>query len=377
MNRLVTLWPGFILVICAALAACGPVKFGQNKFTSNVGTSSSTTMPPVGGTTTTTGLGTRDVTFQTVVSTNNRLDMLLIIDDSNSMLQDNKKLAERLAPFVNSLAGSSIDWQMCVTVTRALPVSGVQTWGASIVWSNYTPTTGVPRWVLRPGGGDLNTIFTTTVNNIGAGWANTDDERGIKSTWWHLNYGDTRSGNNSGCHRSDAAFAAIVISDEDERSVGGIATDQYYAGEYKPLENDDLPATVVKQVKDIFGTAKRFSFNSIIVRPNDTTCYASQDAQGSKSHYGRKYAELSGLTGGGIGSICDADYSTNLNYFKGQIQDSIASFNLECAPVGNNVIATVTPPVAGLTQEIQGQTISFTPTIPTGRTLKLQYKCGI
>jgi hypothetical protein len=355
-----------LVFLTLSITSCSKVKFAASKAT---GPSNSANPPTTQG-------GTRDVTTTVVVQTpNTKLDIMLIIDDSNSMLPENQKLASKLADFVATLQNSSIDWQMCVTVTRALSVNNAPAWGASIQWSNYTPASGTPAWVLKPTP-NLSTIFTNTINNIGAGWAGTDDERGLKSAWWHLYNGDVRYGNNSKCYRADAALAAVLISDEDERSVGEDKAAQFYPGEYKGLENDDLPASLLTQVHDIFGMSKRFTFNSIIVKPGDSTCLAAQDAGGAKSHYGAKYKEASDLTGGGLGSICADNYSTNLNLFAGSIQDSISSIPLECSPVNSAVDVSVTPTVSGLASEVKGASVVFTPNIPAGRTVIIKYKCS-
>lgn len=343
--------------------SCGQVKFAGNDTSSET---PATPKPPG-------PVQTFDVsTTLVVIPPNNKLDILLVIDDSNSMLADNLKLAQKLSPFVESLQNSAIDWQMCGTLTRALTTNNVLTWGTSFLWSNYVPASGIKNWVLRPTT-NLATVFTNTINTIGAGWNGTDDERAIRAAWSHLYNGDPKASNNSTCYRSDAALSVIAISDEDERSVGGIKALEFYKDEYKPLENEDLPETLLKQVTDTFSDKKRFTFNSIIVKPADTACMAEQDKQGTKSHIGTTYAKLSKLTGGGIGSICDSDFSANLNLFKDIIETSIASFPLQCSPVGD-VTASVAPSFT-FTYKVQGQSVVFTPALPAGRKLTLTYKC--
>lgn len=361
--------PGhFTFWVIFFLFACGPVRFSSDGNADDPGI---TGQPPAPTTL------TRDVNFSTVVTPPNmKLDVLLIIDNSNSMLEDNQKLAQRLSTFVSQLQGSSIDWQMCVTVTSPLHVNGIPRWGASVIWANYVPSGSTPAWVLKAGTGNLNNIFIDTINSIGAGWQDTDDERGIKAAWWHLWNGDPRYTGNSGCYRNEAALAMIVISDEDERSVGGNASDEYYENEFKPLEHDDLPSTLVSHVQDIFGVMKRFTFNSIIVRPDDAACMGNQDNAGSKSHYGRIYAEASNISGGGVGSICDDDYYGNLNYFKDKIETSIEAFPLECDPYNGDILFKINGAMApAYTMSIMGMKAHFTPPLPAGVHLELQYKC--
>ncbi len=312
----------------------------------------------------------RSVVYEKMVNaSNNKVDLLMVFDDSNSMAPDNAKLAQKMQSFVSDLTNSGIDWQMCATVTRAQDVNGNGTlyWGASRNWVGYV---GSPAWILKAGATDPYAIFTNTVSAIGAGWAGTDDERGIKAAWWSAEYAQYNS-----CYRNDASLSVIMISDEDERSVGGDANQVYYTGELKELETDDLPQSYVNKIKQKFGTDKKFTFNSIIVKPGDTACMATQDADGSKSHYGYKYAELSQLTNGGTASICATDFSQGLYYFKDRIVNSLASIPLECTPVGD-INVTITPALGSVTTQLQNNSLTFNPAVPVGRTIKLEYKCA-
>lgn len=313
-------------------------------------------------------------TTKLVTNQDHYLDVQLIVDDSKSMLADNQKLASRLQGFVNDLTAAGFDWQMCVTVTRAQQLSQNDPtlyWGASRYWSGVSST---EPWILKPNSGNTFQIFQDTINAIGAGWAGTDDERAIKAAWWHLWNGDPRYNDASGCYRKDAGLAVIILSDEDERSVGGDSTQQYYAGEYKALEQDDYPQYYIDLVKEVFGAQKRFAVNSIIVRPGDTACMAQQDSEGTKSHFGVKYNELSTLSGGTVGSICDTDYSANLKYFKDNIVREMASLPLECEPVGA-VNVTIDPAFSTMTR-VENKTLFFDPKVPAGRTIKAEYKCA-
>lgn len=310
---------------------------------------------------------TRRVTLsKNVQVTDNKVDIVVIVDDSNSMLPDNRKLAERLQGFVSNLSAQNVDWQMCATVTRSQLISGVYYWGASRNWVDYV---GSPRWILKAGAADPYSIFTKTIDAIGAGWEGTDDERGIKAAFWHAEYTSSNK-----CYRSDASLSVIMISDEDVRSVGGDQAQVYYGGELKPLEADDLPQSYVSKVKQKFGMDKRFTVNSIIVKPGDSACMAAQDSGGAKSHYGYYYDELSRLTNGFSSSICENDYSQNLNYFRDRIVSALASVPLECAPVGT-IDVTVTPAVAGQSTRIENNALIFAPAVPAGHHIDIGYNC--
>ncbi len=320
---------------------------------------------------------TRDVMKTTAVEAKSqKVDLILVVDDSNSMLADNQKLANKLASFVTTLQNSSIDWQMCATVTRALPITTTTSaWGASIYWQKNATASSSLGIVLKKDSGNLSDIFKYTINYINAGWVGSDDERGIKAAYHHAYNGDYHYSGSSGCYRRDAAIAYIIISDEDVRSIGGDASQQIYAGELKPLENEDQPQYFIDFIKSSFGANQRFTVNSIIVKPGDTACKASQDTGTAKSHYGFRYAELSTMTGGGIGSICDADFSANLNLFFQKITNSLSSIPLECVPIGN-VSVSVSPAVGAISTSISGMNLIFATPISEGHTVTVSYKCA-
>lgn len=368
-----------MLSVVAFMTACGPVKFSSSS-EANLDPSGITPTPTPDTSPTPTAT-LRDVRYNnTVVAKNYKLDLVLVIDDSNSMLADNRKLADRLSNLITKLGTNNIDWQMCATVTRGLPTSGGGTaWGASYYWqpaaisSSAAPNTSLGM-VLKKGTPNVADIVKYTIDYIDAGWAGSDDERGIKAAYRHVYNGDLRYSNN-GCYRADSAVAYIIISDEDVRSIGGDASQQVYQGELKALEEEDKPQVFVDFFKSTFGADRRFTVNSIIVKPGDTNCKDTQDAQGAKSHYGFRYAELSNLTGGGIGSICDSDYSANMDLFFGRINSSLSSVPLECSPYNGVATVTLTPAVTGMGSSVQGASVVFSSPVPAGTNIDIRYQC--
>lgn len=386
-----TLFFGLLFGLFFFATGCGPVKFssssnnppadGGANTDQNNNPNGDPNAPPPSSPPTDTGK-TRDVETTRVVQSNqNKVDILLIVDNSSSMNADNIKLADRLTTFVTQLESAQIDWQMCLAITTYTTYQNYNYWGLSINWglsdasqsSSPYYYNAPENWILkRQNGVNLASVFRYSLeNNVATGSANSNDERGIKAAYWHLNYK-----NYNKCYRAGAAVAQIYISDEDVRSIGGIAADKYYADELKTLEADDTASALVDKLKQELGADTRFRANSIIVKPNDTACLSTQDAQGTKAHYGRKYEELSKITGGGIGSICDTDYYNNLNFFNEVINDSIASLALECNPVDNNVSVTIVPTQA-VTSTVQGQSMVFSPAIKAGSTITAKYKCSV
>ncbi|WP_413943176.1 hypothetical protein [Bdellovibrio sp. HCB-162] len=303
---------------------------------------------------------------------NKQVDFLLVLDDSNSMLPELKKLAARMSTFVNSLDASNIDWQMCITTTRGVSSGGTLVFGNPLAWANYVPAPGTPAYLLKKGTANLNTIFTSTIDTLTIGGANSGDERAIKAT--HDNFKNSSS---HACYRPGAAISVIAISDEDERSVGGDPKNvkaKDADGAYQPFEAEDHPQTMVDRAKSTFGEDVRFTFSSIIVKPDDKVCEAEQDVDLSPSHFGHTYAEASRLTDGGVGSICDADYSANLNTFKDKIVNSLSSLTLQCEAKPKSLKVKVGGlDVSGL--KLDGKVLKFTYPLIEGTQIDLQYDC--
>ncbi len=326
----------------------------------------------------------RDVNENFTVSvSNNKLDVVLVVDDSYSMVNDATRLAGKLQGFVNNLQTLNYDWQMCLTTTHALSlvVGGPTYWGASVAWSGIGGSTP---WILKMGTASLNSIFTSTVSNLGYGFPMSDDERAIKALHWHLYNGEPGVAGTSGCYRSGAGLAVIIISDEDERSIGGDATQIANPNEtVLALESDDLPQGYVDYVHQLLGAQQRLTVNSIIVRPGDQACKSAQDHEPDPfnglmypSHYGVNYAQLSQLTSGYSGSICDSDYSANLQYYQQQVVRSQNSFPLQCNPLSNAVTELLSPSGFQVTYSVDQTRLISSPAIPAGYTLNLQYRCA-
>lgn len=315
----------------------------------------------------------KTITASEVVAYGNKqVDFLLVLDDSNSMLPELKKLAARLSTFVSSLEASNIDWQMCLTTTRGRSQGSTLVHGTNLTWTNYQPTTGVPNYLLKKGTPGLNTIFTSTIDTMPIGGANSGDERAIKAT--HDNFKD--QGNHL-CYRPGAAISVIVISDEDERSVGGDASKvkpKDAAGVLQALEPEDSPTQLMRQAQASFGKGVRFTFNAIIVKPDDKLCEDEQDLDTSPSHPGFIYAETAALTDGGVGSICESDYSGSLNTFKNKIVNSLSSLTLQCSAKASTMKVLANGlEVSGL--KIERNILKFVYPLIEGTKIDLVYDC--
>ncbi|MBO9667157.1 MAG: hypothetical protein J7501_10125, partial [Bdellovibrio sp.] len=207
--------------------------------------------------------------------------------------------------------------------------------------------------------------------SLQSGGSNSGDERAIKATYANFqNVGN-------GCYRNGAAKSVIIISDEDERSVGGDLTKvkkNDNPAAYQALEADDHPENLLALTKDVFGDDVRFTFNSIIVKPGDTTCEATQDLDTSPSHPGYIYTQMSNISQGGIGSICDANFASSLNTFKDKIINSLSQISLECVPDQQTMTVAVDGQII-TNYTVSGNVLKFAAPLTEGTKLDFSYDC--
>lgn len=296
-------------------------------------------------------------------------DILFINDNSGSMSFEQSKMSERFPDFIESLG--SIDYRIAITTTDVDPSKPNSTDplknGNFIEFGNGSN-------VLTPDLSNIAQLFsdaikrpeTLTCEDSDFEKCPSPDERGIYAANLAVSRGDTDF------FREKSHLAVVILSDEDERSRGG-----EIAG--YPLEDNDLPETFVKNVKDRFGKSKSLAVHAIIVKPGDTACLNEQNSQtGVRGFEGHTYAELANLTDGRIGSICASDYGAEMGAIGASVVDAVNAIDLACSPVDDEISVSVTPEPAGLeiTLDKDGKKIRFNQTLPPDTKVRLVYDCA-
>lgn len=296
------------------------------------------------------------------------VDVIMIVDDSSSMAADNAKLAQRMGGFISDLDAANLDYRVCLTTTDVGYYNG-----SPIKWGTCGDSAcSQSKWqavshLMTKSTPNKSKLFTDTIKYIGAEWSS--DEQGIKAMRMMI---DHHSG--SGCLRDQSTLAVILISDENERSVGGNRS--WSEAQYQPLTPENYPDNLIARVAQKYNKpnyVKPFIWNSIIVKPGDTQCEALQDSQGTPSFFGTLYNELSNKTGGYVGSICSSDYAQHLRYMKDRVVQSMPYVTLECVP-------TTTPnvtisPNRSTNVSVEGNRVRFSPALPEGTTVTVRYRC--
>jgi len=285
----------------------------------------------------------------TAAQATTKIDILFVVDSSGSMAKERTNLGSRLSAFIGQL--NHLDWHICVTTTDVETIRG-----RPLTFKNGAT-------FLDKNTANANSLFLDRMNSIAQG---SGDEQAIAALNMAFDPPD------SNCYRSDAALAAIILSDEDERSTGGFPE---FAGsnQYRDLGPMNFPASAVSTVARVWGQQKTFTAHSIVIKPGDQACW-DQQAADSPVWFGRRYQALSKLTGGIVGNICATDYSSQLVDFATQIQNSLSSITLKCEPVSSPTV-TITPMASGQTYKSQGNKILFSPALTSGTHVNVRYQC--
>jgi hypothetical protein len=283
------------------------------------------------------------------------VDILFVDDNSASMDPEQAALGNRFSSFTAALTG--LDWQVGITTTDCTTGSrfnicgsllAMAGQGASYILNALTPSylSVFQNTIQRP----------ETLNCLVSGTCPSGREEGLKAT---ISAMTKRNTNNAGFFRNGSDLAIVYLSDENEQS--------------------NAPATatsaqaVIDSFKSIWGTSKKLSAYSIIIKPGDVACLNQQRAQlGANAYYGTYFDELSQLTGGVSVSICEPDYSVTLNEIGLNVTRLSRSFDLLETPIPATLSITFTP-AHNTTWTLQGNRITFAVPAPAGTQVEIKY----
>ena len=249
-----------------------------------------------------------------------KIDFLLVVDNSISMYDDSIALASKMIELFTALANSQLDWQMCLVSTNMLSQ------GQSYPWVG-----GASGIVLNKQTQNISKVVTDSVVYIFDETNNNGDERGIAQVYNHL-----VNANATSCYREGALFVPLFTSDEDERSAG--ETDYSYVSEdidfinrpSGPIEDIDRPEFYIVEFKRRYPN-KTLQANSIVIKTGDQACFSEQD-QHSNVSFGKFFERFSALTNGTVTSLCEPDYSKNLNTIFASVTAASQNLQLDCTP---------------------------------------------
>jgi hypothetical protein len=196
------------------------------------------------------------------ISATGKLDLMIVIDNSGSMGEEQAELSENLKAL--TLHMDNVDWQIGVLTTDLCNLQNAKN----------------PDQPIKKGDPDAFTNFEQTVKGLGTG--GNRDERGIKMAMLHL-MGKCPTGKNSWL-RPDAVLGVFFVSDEqnecdlDCKDEKGVAwgPDELIALMKSLRKASDLKAYAILWNRDVAGVG---SYNPMCRRDSGVEAYGTRYSQ--------------------------------------------------------------------------------------------------
>jgi hypothetical protein len=223
------------------------------------------------------------------------LDLLLVIDNSGSMAEEQVNLSDKLSPLLSFVQNS--DWRIGVVTTD--------------------PKDGCLRSLISKTDQNAMTAFASAVQ---PGIKGSGNERGIQQAVAGLKGECNPSG---AWLRNQSTVGVLIVSDEDNCSDGkGCGTDPWASQAY---------------LSDYLRSIRQPGINArvygLIGHPSLTSTQCKTMA--AKAN---QYAAVIDETGGSWGSICDADYTQTLQAISKDISVILLTqFNLKNVPIASTL----------------------------------------
>lgn len=227
------------------------------------------------------------------VSSNGKVDILFVVDNSGSMLDNQQTLAENFRNFYYIIEDLQLDWQIGVVTTDNAVLQGVTR-------------------IITPETADIQETFST---NALVGTAGSGTEMGLEFAYRALSE-PYLSSTNRGFLRPDAGLHIIILSDEEDQS--------------RPDYYDPMPRSVDFYISYFFSLKSTPSLVQLSAITGgrtgcNTPCGAADAAQ--------RYAAAVEATGGIQADICACDFVEALETLANEsvvVQDT---FPLSQSPV--------------------------------------------
>ncbi len=308
----------------------------------------------------------RQVTQNINVTVNNKADILIVIDNSGSMKIEQQNMAARFATLIDQL--SSLDWRVAI-VTTDVSADADKKDGRFLKFDNTDLVSPTDVYFIHSGMNNTaaKAAFGKTIQrppSEGSG-----KEQGIAASLRAIQRSQdaasiTASDPNRSFFRNDAVLNVVVITDANETPTNGTLP-------------QNTPQFWFNSVRTLWPT-KPFSYSSIIVRSGDTACLNTAGNEG----YGTSYEKLSQLTSGVIGSVCAADYGSQLTQMGQAVVNLRRTVSLTCPPVNQNKNGTLLDDILVTLESgnnlgvasVSGQTLTVVNDFPAG-THRLDYWC--
>lgn len=333
----------------AALSACAPqdMSFSQSTQASSTSDATDTVIP------------SRGVSQNFEIKENANIDILFVVDNSPSMLEEQANMSAKINGFMNLVSG--LNWQVALTTTDPR-VNTVDSSKANQPWGDGQFRPMLNRSFLKKGDASDSDAQAALAEAIKLGANGSGDERPINNIYRAMERSE-----NAGFFRSDSNLVVIVISDEDECSNGNCPSSSADT-------NKSKPASLISFVQSKFGAGKVMMVDSIVKAPSDSSC--------STASYAPILTSLANLSGGLVGSVCAADYTSILSNAGNAAVSLTRSISLSCNPIDSDndgkidfVLKNSSGAVISSGYQVSGKIVTFTSTLGNG-SYSADYRCA-
>lgn len=262
------------------------------------------------------------------------LDILVVVDNSRSMREEQANLASKLSPLLSFVADA--DWRIAVVTTD--------------------PNESCLRGLINKGDNQAQDVFARAVT---AGTLGSNNERGMLTAVRAL---AGQCSNNANWMRPDSTLAVLIVTDEDNCSDGSGCPGKAYASSdylYDYLRSVRLPGSNAR----VYG---------IFWHPDQS------EAQ-CRTGYNRavQWSQLVRQTNGTWGSICDTDYSATLSAISKNLQAVLnTKFTLRNTPDTGTVQVLVDNQERTTGITVTGKVVELNPPPPEGAKIQINYRQG-
>jgi len=324
-----------------------------------------------------------------------QVDILFVIDNSGSMSEEHRRMAESFPNFVQGLNIAGLDYRIGIVTTDVESTlnpkvnDGVLQNGNLIQFPDKS-------YFLTPSSKNIETQFwstiqrpeTITCENSGynASLCPSDDERGIYSAYLAVN------ANKQNFFRENGHVAFIFLSDEDVRGDG------LKNHPYRLPEALDYPENLIQVVKTRLGTSTDISAHAIVT--DSEACKAIQTNQSGNPNIlgaiGEFYmnmtnpmspsninggagslADFAGgqLVAGVVGSICADNYVAELGSIKDALSKTKKTERLRCPLFEKDDLDVRLSSEYTWSLNEGLDEITFEPALRPGDSFRLDYEC--
>lgn len=276
----------------------------------------------------------RTENFQQLASGSGVLDLVVVIDNSGSMAEEQLNLSTKLNPLLSYISAS--DWRLAVVTT------------------DYR--NGCVREVINKGDPDIQATFAAAIQ---AGTRGSGNEEGFRMAVEALK-GNCLS---APWVRPSSTVAVLIVSDEDNCSNNGLGCSN------KDWNTPAYLTDYLASIRQVGTSARTYGLFWDPATPRSQCNTAASVAT--------QYAAAVANTGGTSGSICDADYSTTLSAISRDIATILESqFALEHIPEPSSEKVYINNVVQTDGYRIIGNILKFNDAPAAGSEIRIEYRYG-